>query len=271
MCEFCHKHGEGKKWYLQAKNYSNDLVMDRERGEYIDKFLVDFERRNRKTLQKLELFSKAPKAVRSVVGAYVTNHQKKHHFGQVVPIEDIERMLDIANCIVRVDCVCRRVTVNQRSGRYCFGISVDPDGGAIARATSHVAAPDALGLEKLDRGEALDMIRGFEHDGLMHSVWTFGTPFIGGICNCDNTSCLAMRVQMGHGIQVMFKGEHIARVDPDLCIGCKACLRLCRFDASSFSDHKAAIDPSKCYGCGVCRAECPTGAIELTARTASDW
>jgi len=26
MCEFCTKHGEGKKWYLQMKNYSLELV-----------------------------------------------------------------------------------------------------------------------------------------------------------------------------------------------------------------------------------------------------
>ena len=28
MCEFCLKHGEGEKWYLQAKNYSDDLFSD---------------------------------------------------------------------------------------------------------------------------------------------------------------------------------------------------------------------------------------------------
>ncbi len=26
MCDFCHKHGEGKKWYLEAKNYAEDLL-----------------------------------------------------------------------------------------------------------------------------------------------------------------------------------------------------------------------------------------------------
>ena len=35
MCEFCHKHGEGKKWYLQAKNYSEDLLSDLRRREFI--------------------------------------------------------------------------------------------------------------------------------------------------------------------------------------------------------------------------------------------
>jgi len=25
MCEFCHSHGDGKKWYLKAENYSEEL------------------------------------------------------------------------------------------------------------------------------------------------------------------------------------------------------------------------------------------------------
>lgn len=38
MCEFCHKHGEGKKWYLQAKNYSEDLLSDLKRREFLSGF-----------------------------------------------------------------------------------------------------------------------------------------------------------------------------------------------------------------------------------------
>ena len=26
MCEFCTEHGEGKKWYLQMKNYAEGLI-----------------------------------------------------------------------------------------------------------------------------------------------------------------------------------------------------------------------------------------------------
>ena len=35
MCEFCIKHGEGKKWYLQAKNYAEDLLSDLRRRNFI--------------------------------------------------------------------------------------------------------------------------------------------------------------------------------------------------------------------------------------------
>lgn len=36
MCEYCHKHGEGKRWYLQAKNYSEDLKSDLEKRGAFD-------------------------------------------------------------------------------------------------------------------------------------------------------------------------------------------------------------------------------------------
>lgn len=26
MCEFCTEHGEGKKWYLEMKNYADELL-----------------------------------------------------------------------------------------------------------------------------------------------------------------------------------------------------------------------------------------------------
>ena len=40
MCEFCHKHGEGEKWYLQAKNYSEDLLSDLKRRKFIHDFFL---------------------------------------------------------------------------------------------------------------------------------------------------------------------------------------------------------------------------------------
>jgi hypothetical protein len=34
--------------------------------------------------------------------------------------------------------------------------------------------------------------RANEQEGLCHTFWTFQTPFIGDICNCDLTDYLAM-------------------------------------------------------------------------------
>ena len=44
MCEFCHKHGEGKKWYMQVSNYSEDLLSDLRRRKFIQEFFPHPER-----------------------------------------------------------------------------------------------------------------------------------------------------------------------------------------------------------------------------------
>ena len=38
MCEFCVRHGEGIKWYLEAKNYAEDLLSDVRRRKFMAEF-----------------------------------------------------------------------------------------------------------------------------------------------------------------------------------------------------------------------------------------
>ena len=124
------------------------------------------------------------------------------------------------------------------------------------------------GLEKLSKEEAVSAFRDHEREGLCHTVWTFQSPFIGGVCNCDRSDCLAMRCTVTHSIPVMFRAEYIAEVDPDACIGCRECMRVCQFGAIvySASNKKVAIDQKRCYGCGICRSICEKNAIRLNDR-----
>ena len=56
---------------------------------------------------------------------------------------------------------------------------------------------------------------------------TFDTPFIGGLCNCDQY-CMAYRMQVGAGLtQTFFPAEYTALVDWDKCSGCKLCRGAC--------------------------------------------
>jgi uncharacterized Fe-S center protein len=50
-------------------------------------------------------------------------------------------------------------------------------------------------------------------------------------------------------------------VDPELCVGCHACAKICAHDAPQFTNNKCRIDHSKCVGCGRCIAVCPKDAI----------
>lgn len=272
MCEFCIKHGEGKKWYLEAKNYSEDLMSDLRRRKFVAEFFSGLESLQ-KNARDLERLDKAPGFVRRVVRWRVSGHMKSVHWGQVVPMEDVERIFDFVTSIVRVPCVCRYATLGSEQ-RYCYGISMAPNGGQFGQILSGIDAsylrgPDVAGVEVLTKDEAVAAFRAHEQEGLCHTVWTFLPPFIGGVCNCDRSDCMAMRSTVTHGIPIMFRAEYIAQVDPNLCNGCRTCMRMCQFGAIGYSaaQKKAVIDPRRCYGCGVCRSACKKDAVLLLSRS----
>lgn len=271
MCEFCHKHGEGKKWYLEAKNYSDDLLSDLNRSKFIEQFFshVPSAEDLSRAEEKLE---NSPPLIRGIVKRLALRKQKKVHYGQVLPVEDVERILEFVNSVVRISCICRYLNLGKEK-RYCYGISLSPDGGKFGEllrnvATNPSAPPAFKHSEKLSKEEAIAAFRSHEHEGLCHTVWTFNTPFIGGLCNCDRSDCLAMRYTVTHDFPMMFRAEYVGVVDPDLCSGCRECMRVCQFGAISYSpsDKKTRIDAKHCYGCGVCRALCKKDAIRLVDR-----
>ena len=271
MCEFCLKHGEGKKWYLSARNYSEDLLSDVRRREMIREFFAD-PGAIAEQVRSLTALEQAPGFVKRAVAWRASSKAKKVHYGQVVPIEEIERILELVNSVVRVACICRHITTGKEK-RFCFGVSMGPNGGGLAEILrgldgSFLTGPGSVGLETVGKDEALALMKDLDREGLCHTVWTFRTPFIGGICNCDRADCLAMQATVTHEIPVMFRAEYVAEVDADACGGCRDCQRVCPFGALSWSmaDEKVSVDQRHCWGCGVCRSACPTDAIHLLDR-----
>jgi len=258
MCEFCTQHGEGRKWYLNMENYSQDLLEKDGRRDYMTAFLNTFEQRVPLEMRQVEALSLT--ALAQPMSWYLTKKQKKSHFGQVVLIEEVEQIFKMVEGAIRLPCVCRKVTTGNQNARYCYGLTLDQ--------RLRDSLDDSSNLEILSAGQALDSIRKLDKEGLVHSVWTFKTPYIGGLCNCDQ-DCMAFRITHARGyFKNMFRGENIAQVDLDACNGCKVCLRQCQFGAMRYSsaNRKVVIDPRACYGCGVCRAGCHRNAISLSPR-----
>lgn len=224
-------------------------------------------------MAQLERLDRVPAFIRAILTPYISNRQKKIHFGQVLPIEDAERILGFVSSVVRTACICRQITAGSEQ-RYCYGVSLAPQEGKFVQIlreidASYLTGPDTAGLEKLSKDEALASLREHEKEGLCHTVWTFITPFIGGICNCDRSDCMAMRATVTYRAPVMFRAEYVGEVNPDSCNGCRQCMRVCQFGAISYSiaHKKVTIDPRRCYGCGICRASCTEEAITLNNRT----
>jgi ferredoxin len=279
MCEFCTKHGEGNKWYLQMKNYADQLLYEEltaaqkgvvgatTRFEWSNRFWKTFvlpamggSSRAQEERQDASP-STEPAAVQPSEDEVVA-HGKIEHFGQVLPIEDVESVIDRVDSITRMPCGCRFFTTGKADRRYCFGLGMDKL-GILGRF------PDAASsLEVLGKEEAKKIFRQYDEEGLMHSIWTGVTPYVIGICNCDR-DCGAYKgyIEM-RGAPSFFRAEYICQTDWDLCTGCKSCMSQCQFGAQFYSSAlaKVYIDPTRCFGCGVCRATCPNDAIKLLPR-----
>jgi len=111
---------------------------------------------------------------------------KIEHFGQVLPIEDVERVIDMVDSITRIPCGCRFISTGKTDKRYCFGFGVDK-WGVLDKFPDSTSS-----LEVLDKKEAKQIFRKYDTEGLMHSIWTGVTPYVIGMCNCDH-DCQAYR------------------------------------------------------------------------------
>ncbi len=278
MCEFCTRHGEGKKWYLLMRNYSRELAEEElapalrhmsganTRVRWADEFFKGFvmpamgalsTEAERPGTPPVGRVGKPPRS-----NARALARWQAVHFGQVLPIEDVEHVIDQADSITRMPCGCRFELTGKTDRRYCFGLGLDTLGilGKYPEASAS--------LEVLDRAEAKKILRGFDDEGLIHSVWTGVTPFVIGLCNCD-ADCGAYRSYIVQGgAPSFFRAEYICQVDPDSCTGCKECMRQCQFGALLYSSalSRVYIDPVRCFGCGLCRAACAFEAISARPR-----
>ena len=114
---------------------------------------------------------------------------------------------------------------------------------ASALGVKHIKTVNPLKLE--DVRKALDWGLGFDDPALLITRWP---------CVLKKLS-LADTDEFGNY-------KSVYTVDPDKCIGCKACIRT-GCPAIEFHEDikKATIDRSQCVGCSVCAQVCPKNAI----------
>jgi len=266
MCKFCLEHGEGKKWYLQSKNYAEELLTE-ERKAVIKGLLVDYEKSLADMLLPLgQGLAKDPATTRSVLIPTLEEQLEAAHHGQVVLVEEVQQIFDMATNVVRMFCACR----SQMQGKYhrlCYGVATFKSdflpSGFIEPYPDY-----SQNLEVLTPEEAKKEVVKFDHQGMVHTVWTIMTPFITTICNCTRKDCLALRARLETGANVVWKGEYFATIEPELCNGCRDCRKVCNFGAIAYSNslEKAYVNSLLCYGCGLCRAVCTRDAVSMNDR-----
>lgn len=268
MCEFCEKHGEGKKWYLNTKNYSHDLLSDLKRRDFIEHFYAEAIGTGFAKLLKRENIFRKRNALPAYLVRQFVEDSKETHYGQVIPIEDVRTIFEMSSSIARIACGCRWAA-EKKEERCCFGITFDPSRWYERCDTAYFGKPDLAKHEAMTVDQAMEAVAAYGRQGLIHSVWTFMTPFIGGICNCDLKGCLAMRHTHGLKMPMMFRAEYVAEIEAGQCAGCRKCEKLCPVQSIDHvpPEGKCRVDKTKCYGCGACRTACTANAIVLKDRS----
>lgn len=267
MCKFCVEHGEGERWYLQAQNYAYDLESDIKRRTYVVDFITGFADTRASTLKWMDRMESWPTPLAQAAKSAVSRYMQPHHFGQPVPIEDCARIFDLATSITAIPCICRMHAPGKHADEVCILVTTQAMEPYLAEGfKGYEDGPDLDDFHTLTKDEAMRLVQQCEHDGLMHSVWTFQTPFTAAICNCNlDSGCMAMRLTAGYGMPLMWRGETVARLDAERCVNCGACAKICPFSAIQ-KNGRVTIPAEKCWGCGICRSVCTRNAISLVDR-----
>jgi ferredoxin len=279
MCEWCFKHGAGKKWYLNSRNYLRETALETNAHEYIYELWKNFGRVYLQKIYGISMRGPGYKFNTPVIGRalkwYVNSWFKKEkpltgrnpsraegHPGQVLHLDDAKKVLELADPIIRVNCACRYMSRGIEDA-CCLAF------GALAEMVPKLPryVPDR-GVEPLHIDEAQDFVEQMNEQGRVHTVWFGPMPYIAALCSCELPECAAMKIRTYYDLQFLYKGEYVARVDLTKCDGCQACASRCNFGALNFKDsiNQPFIDPWRCFGCGNCATSCPQGAIQMEDR-----
>ncbi len=107
MCEFCSRHGDGQIWYRHAGNYARDLLNDLDRRHFIENFFHTTIGEGYNNFLRLEALYRRKKRLPFSLVEQMVTQAKREHFGQILPMEEVEEVVGRADLIVRMPCACR--------------------------------------------------------------------------------------------------------------------------------------------------------------------
>lgn len=279
MCQWCMKHGAGGKWYLNAKNYSNELAEKENLQVYLEEQWKNFESVYIRKIMGLSSIGMGYKLKMPIIGRVVRwkaesmihSESKKRnpvradgHFGQVIPLEEAKLiMMNLAaEPIIQNYCMCRMM---QKGVKDVCCINFGCLSEVIEKLPRFIPEKTKV---RLGREEAVKALEEQNKKGRVATVWFQPVPYINAICSCEVPQCGGLRLRADFGLGSVYKAEYVADVNADLCQGCKTCISDCQFGAIRYSStmKRVLVDQNKCFGCGLCRDHCKFGAIKLVPR-----
>lgn len=81
--------------------------------------------------------------------------------------------------------------------------------------------------------EAMEILQNAEEKGYVHQITNLdGEDKIVGICNCNTSTCNALRTSQLFNTPNLSASAYRAHVDPDNCVGCGKCVEICPVGAA---------------------------------------
>ena len=270
MCRYCVEYGGGTKWYLNPDNYRDELYTSGAHEATVK--MQSGVQKNSFDVGAMSIADESSPDLYYTDSLSVGMEQMIGHGGQVVPLEDALRIIDICKGpFFLIHCCCRRY-FGRTDVLRCLRLWE----GEIETALKE--RPWEKDSKILSKEEAKEFEIDCDKKGFLHSIWhaavdTDGIlPLI--LCHCTATDCIPTKFRLSYGVMnAQRKGEYVAEVDLAKCKeGCKeypVCMQRCQFGAMKYApvEHVMYIDLQACFGCGLCRPACPYGAIKLVDRS----
>jgi Na+-translocating ferredoxin:NAD+ oxidoreductase subunit B len=175
---------------------------------------------------------------------------------QVLPLDDVIKILKSKRKIAVIDCPCRKQleltgTPTNKPLETCFSFNDYAEYYVEKRKQGrYLTVDEAIAIQNLCDKEGLVTQSSILKDFKI-------------MCHCDK-NCIMFR-SFGNRIPTeYFVSNYYSQVDPDACAGCGACVERCQTEAISIGeDDLAAVQRDRCIGCGLCVTVCPTKAVAL--------
>ena len=183
---------------------------------------------------------------------------------KVIPSQKIEEVINKFDDIAVGHCFCRHH--KDLEGEPCKQTDMRESCFTLGKSARHTVQQGFARM--ISKEEAIKILKDAVEDGLVMKVYhpNFDTskPETS-ICTCCKCCCgNSLQNAMAPMINATY---HLARVNPDLCVGCGTCVDKCVNEAIYINDDgKADRIEEKCIGCGVCAHFCPENAITLVRR-----
>jgi len=185
---------------------------------------------------------------------------------QSLPYEQVSNIIENSQSFAVFDCICKKE-------KHLLGKGCDKP---LEICTAYAPIPGVFDAvphyRSMTKDEAYALLNKAEEAALVHLTWNAesGHYFI---CNCCGCCChvLGGINKLGMKASDVVNSYYYAEINPDECTVCNTCIdERCQVRAIEEGDNANRIIREKCIGCGLCVTTCPSEAIALIRKGASE-